>query len=75
MVAAVFRTVGAEWRPTGRYRPRLTLFGRLTLQIEESRKTGVVGDGPNVTWNGTELRWRAARSSDLPITHLKVEAT
>lgn len=60
-----FFSVVGEWAPTGRCRPRVTLFGRVKLQVEETRKAGVAGDSPEIQWQGHQIRWRAARGDDL----------
>jgi hypothetical protein len=59
-----FRAVD-DWRQTGRCRPRVTVFARVKLEIEEGRRVGVAGNSPEIQWQRYETRWRPARAKDL----------
>lgn len=59
-----FRTF-SEWEKTGKYRPRVSFFRTIVLQLEECRKMGFV-EGPQTKWAGLERRWRDVKPEDMP---------
>jgi hypothetical protein len=57
--------VAQDWTPSGRYRLRMGWFGRIVVQVHETRRVGTGGLGPDTVWRGSEQRWRTARHRDL----------
>jgi hypothetical protein len=57
--------VTAAWQPSGRYRLSKGWFGRVIVQVHETRRVGAGGLGPEVDWHGIQDRWRTARHRDV----------